>query len=74
MPPYSETVIEVEARRLWEASGRPIWSHPLDHWSEAIGSLSRRSGDSPDQNARTTFGSPGQTRERLKRKELRPDA
>ncbi len=37
----SEAAIRSEAVSIWEASGRPIWSHPLDHWSEAIERLSR---------------------------------
>lgn len=56
MPSHSEMAIEFEARRLWEASGRPIWSHPLDHWSEAIGSLAGRSAA---QKARVPRYGPG---------------
>ena len=37
----SEAAIRSEAVSIWEASGRPIWSHPLDHWSEATERLSR---------------------------------
>jgi hypothetical protein len=76
MPSHSEMAIEFEARRLWEASGRPIWSHPLDHWSEAIGSLAGRSAA---QKARVPRYGPGKANSdwadvRQKRKELGSDA
>jgi hypothetical protein len=76
MPSHSETAIEFEARRLWEASGRPIWSHPLDHWSEAIGSLAGRSTAAKDRVPRRGAGKANTDWAdiRQKRKELGSDA
>jgi hypothetical protein len=42
MRPISEAAIQSEALSIWEASGRPIWSHPLDYWCKAIERLGSR--------------------------------
>jgi hypothetical protein len=46
----TEAAIRSEALSIWEASGRPIWSHPLDYWTEAI----QRLGDQNDVSAEPT--------------------
>lgn len=46
MTEFSEDEIAREAYRLWEAEGRPLWSHAYDHWFRAVESLRRqRSGE-----------------------------
>jgi len=41
MTAISEQSIRAEAERIFEAKGRPIWSHPLDYWTEASNLLAR---------------------------------
>lgn len=47
MVQLSEQSIRAEAERIFEARGRPIWSHPLDYWSEAVATLSSGSTSGP---------------------------
>jgi hypothetical protein len=53
-----EAAIRSDAVSIWEESGRPIWSHPLDHWSEAIERLSRHAGASDEPAAPTIVHAP----------------
>ncbi len=42
MTEFSEEEIRREAFRLWEADGRPLWSHGYDHWLRATENLRRQ--------------------------------
>ena len=47
MMQISEQSIWAEAERIFESRGRPIWSHPLDYWREAVANLSS-AGEHPE--------------------------
>lgn len=52
MTAISEQTIRDEAERIFEAKGRPIWSHPLDYWTEASNLLARKTASEPKREAR----------------------
>ncbi len=42
MNDFSDEEIREEAFRLWEAEGRPLWSHGYDNWFRARENLRRQ--------------------------------
>ena len=59
MSEFSDEDIRREAFRIWEADGRPLWSHGYDNWFRATENLRR------ERLARQTFDDalPGDERE-----------
>ncbi|BCP53856.1 hypothetical protein K32_24730 [Kaistia sp. 32K] len=73
MSSFSEAAIHSEAQRIWEASGRPIWSHPLDHWATAVGNLAKSPSDGAQLQPSADMATPrpGQSGKPLQRKAVR---
>ena len=55
MTAISEQSIRAEAERIFEAKGRPIWSHPLDYWTEASNLLARAPAREQKREARRSM-------------------
>lgn len=55
MTAISEQSIRAEAERIFEAKGRPIWSHPLDYWTEATSRLAADKARPSKRPARRTI-------------------